>query len=89
MGRYRGRGFTQEALQSMPLRLKLAAENGTGQFRHCVVTAGEHIDGCIARLGPGVNRDVGFRQQGQASHALRLELMGDQIQQRRTSALGG
>ena len=72
----------------MPFRLKLIAENGAGLFRHGVVTTGEHINGGVAGFRPGVDGNVGFRQKGQARDALGLELVGDQVQQRRTSAFG-
>ena len=72
----------------MAFRLKLGAENRAGLLRHGVVTAGEHINGGVAGFRPGVDGNVGLRQQGQARDPLGLELMGDQIQQGRTSAFG-
>ena len=56
-------------------------EHLTGPFGHGVVAAGEHVNGRIARFRPGVNRDVGFGQQGQTGHALGFEMMGDQMEQ--------
>ena len=72
----------------MAFRLKLTAENRAGLFRHGVVTTGEHINRGVAGFRPGVDGNVGFRQQGKACDALGLKLMGDQVQQRRTSAFG-
>ena len=54
----------------MAFRLKLTAENRAGLFRHGVVTAGEHINRGVAGFRPGVDGNVGFRQQGKACDCL-------------------
>ena len=50
-----------------------------------MVTAGEHIDGGVTALGPGVDGDVRFSQQGQSRDALGLEAVGGQIEKGCTS----
>ena len=67
---------------------QLFAEHGAGLLRHGVVTTGEHIHSGIARFGPGVDGDVGLRQQSQARYALGLELVGDEIQKSGASPFG-
>ena len=69
----------------MALGPQFIPQNGAGLFRHRVVTAGEHIHGGITALGPGVDGDVRFRQQGQSRDALGLEAVGDQIEKGGTS----
>jgi hypothetical protein len=64
-------------------------QHPAGTFGHGVVTAGEHIHGGIARLGPAVKRDVRFSQERQPRDAVGLEVVADQVEQGGTSAQSG
>ena len=83
--RYASRSFSEETFDDVAAGLQFFLHDLTRQFRHCVVTAGEHIHGGITALGPGVDGDVRFGQQGQSSDALGFESVGDQVEKGRTS----
>ena len=64
---------------------QLLSQHPTGTFRHGVITTGKHIHRGVAGLRPGVDGDVRLSKQGQACNPMGLEVMGDQLKQRRTS----
>ena len=44
-----------------------------------MAATGKNVKGTVAMFGPGVDRDVRFRQQGQSRHSLGFELMGGYV----------
>ena len=71
----------------MALGQKTIAKNSAGLFGHRVIAAGEDINCGITTLGPGVDRDVRFSEQGQSRDALGLEAVSDQVEKSGTSTL--
>ena len=65
-----------------PLCGKSLVEDGDASIR-IGRSAHEYIERGIACVGPGVNRNVTFRQHGHAGHAVRREMMNVNVQQRR------
>ena len=82
------RGSTKAA-ELLMLGSQLLGQHPTGTLGHGVITTGEHIHRGVAGLGPGVDRNVRLGKQGKACHPMGLEVMGDQLQQRRTSTQCG
>ena len=69
----------------MPAGMQLITHHLAGLLRHGVIATGENIHCGIAVFRPGVNRDVGFREECKTGDALGFEPMGDQVQKGCTS----
>lgn len=77
----------QERTQLVALRSEGAGEVLTRSLGQRPLTAHEHVARGIAELGPGVDRDVRFGQQGERGDALVVEAMRDLVQQDRSGLL--
>src|SRR5690606_37437178 len=49
--------------------------------------AHEDIEGAVTDLRPGMNRDVALREHGHPAHPLRRELVGVDVEERRSAGL--
>ena len=69
--------------------LEAFAKEFAGSFWVASLSAGEDIDGGVKAFGPGVDRKVGFREQGQRRHALGGEAVRDFFEQAGSGHRGG
>ena len=78
-------GLPPETGEFVTSRSQFLGKHIASLVRHGVVATSKYIYRCITRFGPGVDRNVGFGQQGQTSHSLRFKPVGDEIQESGTS----
>ena len=77
-----GRDATRQVPAVDPLGLERVAQHADDRLEVGVVAAGEEVGGDVAVLGPGVDREMALGDHRDARHAVRRELVHEDVDER-------